>query len=214
MITAPDDAVLDQPAGDVFGRIDGDGKAHPCAGRITAVFTPMTSPRELTSGPPELPGFNAASVWMMLSISRPELDAERPAQRADHARRHGVLEAVRIADGDGQLADPQPIGITEPHRLEVRRINPENRQVRVRVCADEMRVRVPAIGQRDFNPVRAMNDVAVGQDEPVRRDDKSGAAATRLLPRASCPGFSHVNLHHRRADRFRGGNNSIGIRVQ
>ena len=37
------------------------------------MFTPMTSPRELTSGPPELPGFNAASVWMMSSISRPVL---------------------------------------------------------------------------------------------------------------------------------------------
>src|SRR5206468_882935 len=34
----------------------------PCAGRIIAVFTPMTSPAELTSGPPELPGFSAAAV--------------------------------------------------------------------------------------------------------------------------------------------------------
>ena len=55
-------------------------KQSPCAGRITAVLTPMTSPRELTSGPPELPGFNAASVWMILSMSRPELARnERPS---------------------------------------------------------------------------------------------------------------------------------------
>ena len=49
-------------------------KQIPCAGRMIAVFTPMTSPRELTSGPPELPGFNAASVWMTLSINRPDCE--------------------------------------------------------------------------------------------------------------------------------------------
>ena len=47
-------------------------KQSPCAGRIIAVLTPMTSPRESTSGPPEFPGFSAASVWMTLSIRRPE----------------------------------------------------------------------------------------------------------------------------------------------
>jgi hypothetical protein len=52
--TATDLSILDQSARDELGRIDAD--------RIMAVLTPMTSPCELTSGPPELPGFNAASV--------------------------------------------------------------------------------------------------------------------------------------------------------
>ena len=34
----------------------------------------MTSARELISGPPEFPGFSAASVWMTLSISLPVRD--------------------------------------------------------------------------------------------------------------------------------------------
>ena len=38
---------------------------------ITAVFTPTTSPCDDTSGPPELPGLSAASVWITSSISRP-----------------------------------------------------------------------------------------------------------------------------------------------
>jgi hypothetical protein len=39
----------------------------------------MTSPRELASGPPELPGLSAASVWMKSPISRPvEERKERP----------------------------------------------------------------------------------------------------------------------------------------
>ena len=32
------------------------------------VFTPMTWPRALSSGPPELPGLIGASVWMTWSI--------------------------------------------------------------------------------------------------------------------------------------------------
>ena len=52
----------------------------PCAPWITAVFTPITSPREETSGPPELPGLSAASVWITSSISRPvRARSERPS---------------------------------------------------------------------------------------------------------------------------------------
>ena len=54
-------------------------KQMPCAVWITAVFTPITSPRESTSGPPELPGFSAASVWITSSMSRPACERmERP----------------------------------------------------------------------------------------------------------------------------------------
>ena len=46
--------VLDEPGG--------------CA---IAELIPITSPRALTSGPPELPGFSDASVWITSSIGRP-----------------------------------------------------------------------------------------------------------------------------------------------
>ena len=82
-------------------------KQIPCAGRIIAVLTPMTRPRASTSGPPELPGLSAASVWMTLSIRRPGLRAQRAAERADDARGDRALEAVRVADRDGELADAQ-----------------------------------------------------------------------------------------------------------
>ncbi len=46
---------------------------------MIAVLMPTTSPAAVTNGPPELPGFNAASVWITLSISRPErVRSERP----------------------------------------------------------------------------------------------------------------------------------------
>ena len=58
----------------------GIAKHSPWAGRMMAVLTPMTRPCESTSGPPELPGFKAASVWMMSSMSRPERErSERPS---------------------------------------------------------------------------------------------------------------------------------------
>jgi len=61
-------------------------KQIPWAGRITAVFTPITSPHQLTSGPPELPGLRAASVWITLSINRPEVErSERPSALITHA---------------------------------------------------------------------------------------------------------------------------------
>jgi len=47
---------------------------------MIAVLTPITSARVLTSGPPELPGLSAASVWMTLSMRRPEAPrSERPS---------------------------------------------------------------------------------------------------------------------------------------
>ena len=41
-----------------------------CAFVMIAVLMPMTSPRTLSSGPPELPGLIAASVWI-ISLLRP-----------------------------------------------------------------------------------------------------------------------------------------------
>ena len=44
------------------------------------MFTPIAAPRWSTSGPPELPGLSAASVWITLSIRRPScVRSERPS---------------------------------------------------------------------------------------------------------------------------------------
>ena len=46
-----------------------------------AVLMPITSPREFSSGPPELPGLTDASVWMASSIRLPEgICTERMAE--------------------------------------------------------------------------------------------------------------------------------------
>src|SRR6266404_8356852 len=70
--TTPDTTSLINQAATNSAVLLAMAKQIPCAGRIMAVLTPMICPPELTSGPPELPGFKAASVWMTLSMSRPD----------------------------------------------------------------------------------------------------------------------------------------------
>jgi len=43
--------------------------------RMTAVVIPTTSPLRSTSGPPELPGLMAASVWMAFGMETSGLDS-------------------------------------------------------------------------------------------------------------------------------------------
>ena len=68
-------AGVDQLLGDPPGLVDRDREAEPDAAALAAELapsvaiaelTPMTSPSMSTSGPPELPGLIAASVWIAL----------------------------------------------------------------------------------------------------------------------------------------------------
>ena len=52
-------------------RVDPGCKADRLRARDHRCVQPDDFTAELTSGPPELPGFKAALVWMMLSISLP-----------------------------------------------------------------------------------------------------------------------------------------------
>ncbi|MGY4291276.1 hypothetical protein ACVWXO_010542 [Bradyrhizobium sp. LM2.7] len=52
----------------------------PCAPLMMAVLMPTTSAFDETSGPPELPGLSAASVWITSSMVRPLTERiERPS---------------------------------------------------------------------------------------------------------------------------------------
>ena len=122
---------------------------------MIAVLMPITSPREETSGPPELPGLSAASVWITSSIRRPVLRAQRTAERRDDAGGHRRLEAQRIADGDHELAAPQPLGIAERRRRQVARgVGADQREVGVGIVADHARVGGAAVGVAQAARVR------------------------------------------------------------
>ena len=61
-VATPNASFLDQPTATNSAVLLPIAKQIPCAAAMIAVLTPITSPRVLTSGPPELPGFSAASV--------------------------------------------------------------------------------------------------------------------------------------------------------
>ena len=105
---------------------------------MTAVFTPMTSPALLSSGPPELPGFKAASVWMMSSINRPGLGAHGAAERADDAGGDGLLKAIGRADGNRDLPDADARGIRQPGVLQVGSIDADHGEIRLGIGADQL----------------------------------------------------------------------------
>src|SRR3990170_2072526 len=75
-------------------------KQMPCAPMMTAVLTPITSARELTSGPPELPGLSAASVWMRSPMRRPVRSLG--AQHGDVGIRVAAEHAGRDLAGIGE----------------------------------------------------------------------------------------------------------------
>src|SRR5665647_1637019 len=75
---------------------------------------PMTRPEASNSGPPLLPGLIAASTWMAL-VTTGSLTGAEPVETGDDARRHGAVQAERVADRHHGLADGDRDGL--PVRL-------------------------------------------------------------------------------------------------
>ena len=104
--------------------IDPDCSEEPYGDWDAAVrmeeLIPTTAPVMSTSGPPELPGLIAASVWIagyvveLPSSSEPTLTGR--FERADDAAGDGGVEAERRADGDHALADPEVGGLADGGR--------------------------------------------------------------------------------------------------
>ena len=114
-------------------------KQSPCAGRIMAVLTPITSPRVVTSGPPELPGLSAASVWMTSSISRPDrARSERPSALTTPAvtvcwKPNGL--PIAMASWPTRTARESP---SVARQRGPRRVDADDGEVGVRIVADEV----------------------------------------------------------------------------
>ena len=142
----------------------------------------MTSPRTLTSGPPELPGLMAASVWMkswMLPWPRPgrPLSARPLALTMPRGDREGEPFAERIADGQHPLADAGVVAVAERHRRQRLGVDLEDRDVGVGIGADDLGLELPPVEQPDRDLLGALDHVVVGQDVAVGRDDEARAAA-------------------------------------
>ena len=84
---------------------------------MMAVLMPTTSPWALTSGPPELPGLMAASVWMRWSSSMSPALIAAVLGGDDPAGDAGVAAEVEgVADGHDVVAHQQVVGRARARR--------------------------------------------------------------------------------------------------
>ena len=103
---------------------------------------PITSPAALISGPPELPGLIAASVWITSVIEKPFGRLDLALQGRDDAAGHGAVEAEGVADRDHRVADFHLGGAAQRQRVQLvrRRVDVEQGDVGRRVGADHLGV--------------------------------------------------------------------------
>ena len=87
----------------------------------------MTSPREFSSGPPELPGLMAASVWMASSMNDSGPRTER--MELMMPRVMVPFKPEGIADGKYLLPHHQVLGVAQSRGSQVRRRNLDDGQI-------------------------------------------------------------------------------------
>ena len=75
------------------------------------------------------------------------LGTKRAAERADDAGGDAVLKTVRIADGDGELADANLFRIAQRRRDQSAGGNANHREIGAGIVADDGGVEAPAIAQ-------------------------------------------------------------------
>src|SRR5262245_29104416 len=94
-----------------------------------------------------------------------------------------MLETKRTTNGNGDLTHLDFLGVAKSSWRKVRRIDPDYGKVRIRVVPDQNSFNLSGIGQGHFKTHCVVDDVAVGQDEAVRCNNK---------PRTCSPTFANL----------------------
>ncbi len=136
------------------------------------------------------------------------LRSKRPAKSANHSRRHRCLETVGISDRDHELTDSNRLGIAQRDRNEIRRCDSHYGQIGIRIIPNLVRQIPLPIRQSDCNLAGAMNYVAVGQNESVRRKYKSRTGSSQP------PLLADINFDHRRTHTLRRSDDDFGIGIK
>ena len=102
-----------------------------------------------------------------------------PAQGADDALGHGIVEAERIADGDRLLPDDEITGCARDDRGELGHVavEPEHGDVLGFVLADEPGRALLLVGQSHLELHAVLDHVVIRDDMPPPVPDETGAAA-------------------------------------
>ena len=192
-----------------------------------AELMPITRAWASTSGPPELPGLIAASVWIAVDEGeRASRRCRRPATTTGRSTAETMPwltdsdEAERGAEREHRLADPERVGVPGDQRAEVaRRLDLDHGQVVRRAAADQGR---PSdAGRRRSHPDRravgrAGDDVVVGQDAALVVQHEAGAGAPVPTWMVTVPGRARAAtadaVHRSGRQRARGWRPAVGRR--
>ncbi len=113
-------------------------------------------------------------------------------KRRDDAGGDGASDAVRVADCDHPVADARPRTVAPAHERQVRGVDLQEREVGGVVAADDARRIFLAVAQRDGDGVdcpgagQALDEMVVGDDVAVRRNDEAGAERAGLAGTLRC----------------------------
>ena len=150
---------------------------------------PITAPVESTSGPPELPGLIAASVWMAsITASAPESPASSRTGRSSALTMPWVTVPTRPSGEPmaiTRVADGEPRRRPDRRHHGVRDVDLDDGQVRLRVAADDARGSARAVGEDGVQPAAGADrgrrdDVVVGEHVAVALDHDPGPGAGLL----------------------------------
>jgi hypothetical protein len=205
---SPDLAIFNQPPGDVFGRIDRYGKAYSLGRENDGCIHSDDFTLGCHQWSAGIAGIQGGIGLNHIVDQVAGLRSKGSAQCADNACRHGGLEAIGIPDGDNELSDPQRLRIAPGNRDQVWRGDAKYREIGFRIIPHAIGLVLLAIRKRDPDLPGVMDDMAVGENEAIRRKYKTRARA------GTVPAISNVNIDNRWADPFGSGDDCLGIRIQ
>jgi len=88
-----------------------------------------------------------------------------------------VLKSVRIADGDRDLPDANRARVAQAGPRGLRAVDSQDRKIGIRIVADKICTVRPAVDEGRRDALRLGDNVAVGEDEAVGREDETRPAA-------------------------------------
>ena len=174
---------------DVLDGVRRDGEADPdVPGRgvppvSICVLTPMTWPRALSSGPPELPWLIGASVWMTWSMVKRFGAVMRRCSALTipdvtvRSRPNGLPIATTGSPTWTLSELPSGRGVSAL----AARLDAEHREIGRRVGADELGLDRVAVREAHRDLVRALDDVVVRDDVAGLVDDEARAESRDCL---------------------------------
>src|SRR5262245_25160154 len=143
-----DPAVLHQLAGDKFRRVDGNSKTDPLRRQNHRRIDAYDLAQGIDQGTAGVAGVERR-VGLDHVVDQPSrFGAERATKGADDAGGDAVLKTVRIANGDGELADANFIRVAKLGCDQPSRGNSDYRKVGARVVTDQARVEAPSVAER------------------------------------------------------------------